>query len=162
MNKEVTESIFDRSGLAALSDLQSPQHRDLFAQLEKEQDAFLERQSGVWSDDYRWPRDPLHTWSRIWEYPYVYYHLKKQAEALGPDRDFKVADLGSAVTFFPFSVAELGCRVHCLDIDATCAPDIERAANVVPHSPGKVEFNPISDGRLPLQLTFRTSRCDFL
>lgn len=151
MNTPRKESIFNRSGLAALSDLQCSEQQAIFSQLEKAQETFLERQPEFLSDDYRWPRDPLHTWSRVWEYPYVYYHLKKQVESLGPERDYRVVDLGSAVTFFPFSIAKLGYRVHCLDVDATYELDIERAVHTVPHSPGKVDFKLILNGRLPLK-----------
>ena len=145
------ENVFKRSGLAALSDLESPEHRELWAILERDQNAFAERRSEFLSEDYRWPRDPLHTWSRVWEYPYVYHHLKEQAEAIGRHGDCGVVDLGSAVTFFPFSVAKLGYHVHCLDIDATCGPDIDRAAAAIPHAPGKVDFSLISNARFPLE-----------
>lgn len=151
MNTPRKESIFNRSGLAALSDLQCSEQQAIFSQLEKAQETFLESQPEFLSDDYRWPRGPLHTWSLAWEYPYVYYHLKKQVESLGPERDYRVVDLGSAVTFFPFSIAKLGYRVHCLDVDAAYELDIERAAHAVPHSPGKVDFKLILNGRLPLK-----------
>lgn len=144
-------SVFERSGLAALSDLESPRYQEIFSKLEIEQAAFFDKESVFRSKDYKWPRDPLHTWSRIWEYPYVYYHLKEQAAALAPGLKAKVVDLGSAVTFFPFSVGRLGYQVHCLDIDATCGPDIERAVACVPHQPGKVDFRLISNGRFPLE-----------
>jgi len=151
LNTPRKESIFDRSGLAALSDLQCSEQQEIFLQLEREQDVFLERQSEFLSDNYRWPRAPLHTWSRVWEYPYVYYHLRKQVETLGPERDYSVVDLGSAVTFFPFSIAKLGYRVHCLDVDVACELNIKRAANAVPHPLGKVDFKLILDGRMPLK-----------
>ena len=144
-------SVFDRSGLVALSDLNNPEYQNLFTKLEISQEAFLDKEGEFRSPGYRWPRDVLHFWSRIWEYPYVYYHLKEHAATLGPDFEAKVADLGSAVTFFPFSAAKLGYRVHCLDIDATCGPDIERATAAVPHQPGKIDFRLISNGRLPLK-----------
>ena len=149
--KPTTLSVFQRCGLAALSDLASPEHRDIFANLELEQEAFLDKESEFRSPGYRWPRDILHFFSRIWEYPYVYYHLKEQAAALGPGLNAKVADVGSAVTFFPFSVAKLGYQVHCLDIDATCGPDLMHAATAVPHLPGKVDFRLISDNYFPLE-----------
>ncbi len=146
-----SNSVFNRSGLAARSTLQTEQWKDLFGLLEREQEDFLAAEQDFRSPDYRWPRDILHFFSRIWEYPYAYHHLKEQASALGPGVRARVVDIGSAVTFFPFSVAKLGYHVHCLDVDAACGPDIERAATVVQHGPGKVDFRLISDGRLPLE-----------
>lgn len=143
--------VLKRSGLATLSDLNSPEYQKIFSKLETEQYAFLDKESEFRSPGYRWPRDILHFWSRIWEYPYVYYYLKEQAITLGSVFEAKVLDIGSAVTFFPFSVAKLGYHVNCLDIDATCGPDIERAAASVQHQPGKVDFRLISDGRFPLE-----------
>jgi hypothetical protein len=60
---------FDRSGLAALSDLQTEEWRELFTSLEDQQREFLAKEEAFRSADYPWPRDPLHTWSRVWEYP---------------------------------------------------------------------------------------------
>lgn len=150
MNGYGRDNVFRRSGLAALSDLESPVPRQLFSLLEQEQDAFLKRQSGFLRPDYPWPRDPLHTWSRVWEYPYTYYHLKRLAETLTPRDNLAVVDLGSAVTFFPFVVAKLGYRVHCLDIDAACGPDLDRAASAIVHAPGSIDFGLISEGGVPL------------
>ena len=143
--------VFKRSGLAALSDLASPEYQKIFSKLETEQDVFLGIEAEFRSPEYRWPRDALHSWDGIWEYPYVYYHMENQAAELGPDSERKVVDLGSGVTFFPFSVAKLGYHVYCLDIDATCGLDIERAAAAMQHQPDKVDFRLISDGRFPLK-----------
>lgn len=145
------EDVFKRSGLVSLSDLKSSEYQKIFSELEIEQHAFLAKEGEFRSPGYRWPRDALHHWSSIWEYPYVYYHLKEQAAALGLGFEAKVVDLGSAVTFFPFSVAKLGYEVHCLDIEPAYGPDIQRAAAVVSHQPGKVDFRLISDGCFPLK-----------
>lgn len=143
-------STFKRSGLAALSDIASPEYQKLFALLEKEQELFLSKESSFRSPDYKWPRDPLHCWSRIWEYPYVYYHLRRAKETLRPEISQRVVDLGSGVTFFPFAVARLGYHVQCLDIDPICEHDLLCAASVVSHQPGKVEFFLVSNDYLPL------------
>ena len=142
---------YERSGLAALSDLDAPEHRMLLSQLETDQGDFLAKEAEFRSPTYRWPRDALHTWSRVWEYPYVYYHLKQLAASSEPGSLSRVVDLGSAVTFFPFSVATLGYDVQCLDIDCACAPDIERLARLVDHRPGSVAFRLISNARFPLE-----------
>lgn len=131
---------FERSGLAALSDLQTPELKELFQLLEKEQEFFLSKEKLFRSPEYKWPRDPLHTWSRIWEYPYVYYHLKKWREQYKGNELPIVVDFGSGVTFFPFAVARLGYHVICVDNDPICEKDMQKAISVVPHSLGKVEF----------------------
>ena len=151
MNNFRIKDVFKKSGLIALSDLNDPQYQDLFSKLEIEQQVFLDKESEFRSPSYRWPSDALHHWGRIWEYPYVYSHLKERFSALEPDSEAKVVDLGSGVTFFPYSVSKLGYHVQCLDIDAVCGPDIERAAMVVQHQPGKVDFRLIQDERLPLK-----------
>jgi len=141
---------FARSGLAALSDLQDPEFVELFSYLETEQRQFLDKDDQFRRSDYQWPRDVIHCWSRQWEYPYIYHHLRASLQAKLPNRNVKVVDLGSAVTFFPFSVAKLGCHVYCLDVDADCGPDIDKAVAVVDHAPGSLEFGLISNDRLPL------------
>lgn len=140
---------FDRSGLAALSDFETPGWKELFGFLEKEQAEFLAKESAFRSSQYKWPRDPLHTWSRVWEYPYVYYHLKRLRDRHNTPELLRVVDFGSGVTFFPFSVARLSCHVTCTDIDPVCGVDLPRAAQVVGPAPGVVDFKLCEGGTLP-------------
>ena len=60
-------SIFDRSGLIPRSDFDHEEWRRGFGLLEAEQAAFLRHETAFRSAEYRWPRDPLHSWSRAWE-----------------------------------------------------------------------------------------------
>lgn len=71
--------------------------------------------------DYKWVKDPLHQWSRQWEYPYVYNKIKQVAEK---DPELNVLDAGSGVTFFPYYLSnELSdSNIHCCDYD-----DLEKA-----------------------------------
>jgi len=147
---------FDRSGLAALSDLTTQAHRELFEILDKAQFEFLSKQEFFRSPEYVWPRDPLHTWSRFWEYPYVYHHLKKWRSGLNTERLPIVADIGSGVTFFPFQVAKIGCHVICADPDPVCEKDLNRAKLHLPQDPGQVDFRRIHDTRLG----FENQECD--
>lgn len=137
---------FDRSGLARLSDLDAAEWKAAFEELDARQKRFLERESEFRSPEYRWPRNALHNWSRVWEYPYVLHHLSRVAHAPAKAR---VADIGSGVTFFPFVVADLGCDVVCTDIDAICAKDLGRAISVVPPQHGTVSFRQTDGSRLP-------------
>lgn len=151
-------SPFHRSGLAALSDLRSPGYQSIFSQLEKEQEAFLDKESDFRSEEYKWPHDSLHNFSRVWEYPYVYYHLANYLKTLPQNSRPIVADVGSGVTFFPFSLAKLGYQVVCTDIDRICERDLSLARACVPHSPGTVDFRLIEDSSIP----FGDSECDAL
>ena len=143
---------FDRCGLASADDFETPRWRELFSNLEAVQTDFLAHESEFRSGGYAWERDPLHGWSRSWEYPYHYHHLTEwrhaQANAVPT-----VVDLGSGVTFFPFAVARTGCSVVCVDPDPVAKEEVERAAAVVSAAPGSVSFAagdcaaiPLSDG----------------
>ena len=142
--------VFDRSGLASTSDLTTETWKRLFTSLEEEQAAFLEKDHLFRSKDYIWPKDALHSWSRVWEYPYVYHHLKKSRGSTLAGQQPVVVDLGSGATFFPFAVAHLGYRAVCVDTDPASEESMKRAVEYVPCAPGKVDFR-LSDGiKLPL------------
>ena len=145
-----SEHIFDRTGLATLSDLQNEQYKRLFVALEKDQAAFLAKQSLFRSPEYIWPKDALHNWSRIWEYPYAYYHISRWRAAFPPEALPMVADVGSGVTFFPFSVARLGCNVIGIDNDPICGRDLMEATKHISAAPGSVGFRLTDGSRLPL------------
>jgi SAM-dependent methyltransferase len=143
--------VFDRSGLAALSDLRSPGCRELVAHLEREQQAFLDQATKFRSAEYKWPHDSLHSWSRIWEYPYVYHHLAKLRARLPVSLSPHVVDLGSGVTFLPFSLARLGYHVTCADIDPVCERDLARAIQIIDCRPGQVGFRLVESVSLPFR-----------
>ena len=71
----MTQNPFDRSGMASIDDLSLPHWRPIFDCLETVQAEFLAVQP--FDADYPWPRDPLHNFIRVWEYPYAYHHLKE-------------------------------------------------------------------------------------
>ena len=141
----MNSGVFDRSGLAALSDLQTSEWKETFTALEAVQREFLENEAHFRSPDYPWPRDPLHNWSRVWEYPYVFHHLKAWRSRFTETDLPRVADVGSGVTFFPFAVARLGYHVTCTDMDPVCGRDLPRAAERVDQAPGKLAFR-LADG----------------
>lgn len=66
----------------------------------------------------KWVYDPLHNWSRQWEYPFVYANIggfivnKKNSR-------IKILDAGSGVTFFPFYITSTfnHVKVDCCDND---------------------------------------------
>ncbi len=97
-------------------------------------------ESGFRSEEYRrkWPSDSLHTWSRVWEYPYVFGNLLHLKEARDIPEGAVIADVGSGVTFFPFALARAGFNVWCVDRDPICKLDLEKAVEVMAASPGTV------------------------
>lgn len=156
MNNLESNSIFNRSGFASSSDLQTEGFQKIFSALEEQQSIFLDKADEFRSKEYKWPNDPLHCWSRIWEYPYAYYHLARYMDSFPPDSKPTVVDVGSGVTFFPFTVAQLGYEVICTDIDPICETDINRAKEIILHSPGQVKFRLIDNAKFP----FADGKCD--
>lgn len=148
--------VFARSGIASLDDLKDPAARELFRQMELEQEGFLRHEGSFRSPSYKWPRAPLHTWSRCWEYPYAFWTIRQELHRLGMSAQPVLADIGSGVTFFPFAVAKLGCCVVCTDIDPVCGPDLDKARTLVSAVPGEVSFRLSTPERLP----FRDGECD--
>ena len=150
---------FKAAGFAARSDLDKTAYRELFRELEAAQDGFLASSEQFRSPDYRWPHDALNCWSRIWEYPYIYQHMR---EIMSDYKDRGIApravDVGSGVTFFPFALAALGWHVTCTDIDPVCERDLTAAIGTVPQQPGAVSFRMIENDRLP----FDDGECDLV
>lgn len=149
MSENNPNHVFARSGLAALSDLATPECQALFRRLEAVQEQFLAKESQFRSPDYQWTRDPLHDWSRSWEYPYVFYHLERLRRQWSEEARPRVVDVGSGVTFFPFAVAGLGYEVGCTDIDPVAERDMNRAVAVVPQAPGSTGFRRTDGQSLP-------------
>ena len=139
-------SIFDRSGLVRLSDLETTEWRENFELLRTWHDEFARQGPNFRSTYYIWPTEPLYCWSRVWEYPYAYFQLKRFASSF-PGVP-KIADVGSGVTFFPFAIADLGADVVCTDIDRTCELDLARASGIISHR-GSVSFRLGAEHTLP-------------
>lgn len=146
----------DYNGIAAVSDLHTKPFRALYDRLERDQQEFDAKAGSFLSAEYRWPQSPLNNWSRAWEYPYVYHALDTWRRSHAPDARPVVADVGSGATFFPFSIARLGCRVVCTDIDPVCQRALDRARGVIPCVPGDVDFRLTGVGELP----FSDGECD--
>jgi len=85
----------------------------------------------------KWVADPLHTWSRRWEYVFVYERIKQTANRLP---GMRVLDLGSGLTFFPhfLKARHPNISLHCCDNDPRLELDagklVEPAAALVSFS----------------------------
>jgi SAM-dependent methyltransferase len=141
------------AGVPTVADIERVRETDLFTALETSSDAFLSHHTALLAPySKRWVTDPLHQWSRRWEYPFVLHGLR--AAERGDDGELVVLDAGSGLTFYPFHVARAiqGARVVCVDNDARLE-GLFRSVNAVEDVP--VEFRtgdlhdiPVADGSM--------------
>jgi SAM-dependent methyltransferase len=144
-------SPFERSGLARLSDVGAPDHQAIFVELESSQEKFFTSSRNLPGGGYAGHRDPLHCWSRAWEYPYVFWHLRRmRRRSEKNDRNLRVADVGSGSTFFPFAVAKLGYDVICVDVHRGCLDELERATALIDCGTGTISTQHADGSTLPL------------
>jgi SAM-dependent methyltransferase len=66
----------------------------------------------------RWTADSLHLWSRQWEYPFTFSHVKKFVDER-QGKKVKILDAGSGCTFFPYYITQRysNCYLYCCDND---------------------------------------------
>lgn len=135
---------FNYSGIASLDDLDTELWKSLFSRLESVQETFVAARPHV--PEYPWVRDPLHTCTRVWEYPFALYHIEQLVQSRSWSAPPVIVDLGSGATFFPFAVAQLGCRVLAADADQTAKLSLDRAIGKIPTGSGEVACS-VSDAR---------------
>lgn len=133
------DDLFRRCGPATLTLFKNKKYQEIWKILEEKQALFLDRQTDFRSPRYKWPSDSLHNWSRIWEYPFVYFQIEKYLQENKAElSQIKIADVGSGVTFFPFAIAELGTNVVCFDPDPVVSNDIPKAAKALGYTKNEV------------------------
>jgi len=71
----------------------------------------------------KWVTDPLHHWSRQWEYPFVLREIE-HVVGVSSSLPVRILDAGSGITFFPFLVRDRFTRakVTCCDSDHSLIP----------------------------------------
>lgn len=129
-------SSLNKSGIACHTDVVEPSFSSLFEALAIIQEEFLS--FSPHPPGYPWPKDALRTWSRSWEYPYVFHHLSSWRTQQSGSKVHHAVDFGSGLTFFPFAVARLGYAVTCIDIDPICQAGLEAVAQRMRSKPGQV------------------------
>lgn len=131
-------SVFDRSGLASLSDLQSSECKSLFNALANLQ---LSISDNPQLTDSRFSHhNVLKQWSRCWEYPYVYHQLNKCLDIYDKGREPVILDFGCGATFFPFAVASMGATVIGSDVDLTYRNEFALAEKIIKTRKGRVNY----------------------
>jgi len=116
-------------GLARIEVYDALLKDDAFSRMEAFSDGFISRHREALSlYRHRWVADPLHQWSRQWEYPFV--HAAIAEAATGGERPLKVLDAGSGITFFPYYLAldVANADVTCCDQDPSLARIFERVS----------------------------------
>lgn len=91
----------------------------VFREIEAFSDQFLNEYDSLLRDYGRkWVTDPLHQWSRQWEYPFALAQIQDWLNTHRQD-EVTILDAGSGVTFFPFCLASKFpfVRVVCCDQD---------------------------------------------
>lgn len=86
-----------------------------FKRVEEYSNSFIEEVGGlIGSYNKRWVKDPLHQWSRQWEYPYIISKISEHKV-----KNLKVLDIGSGITFLPYYLEDkLGIKsITALDYD---------------------------------------------
>lgn len=94
---------------------------NLFRSMETFSSQFLKKNKIVLKEYRRkWVVDPLHQWSRQYEYPFVYFHVRDYINNQQKS-DLKILDAGSGVTFFPYYLCSNSpkIKVYCCDYDLT-------------------------------------------
>lgn len=89
-----------RDGVPLKHELDTVLRSEVFLEMEAYSEGFLERNRDVLAGyTAKWGADnPLHSWSRQWEYPYVF---GKVAEVVRAHPRARILDAGSGATFFP-------------------------------------------------------------
>jgi len=91
----------------------------LYEEMERFSDTFLlQHQHLLKTYRHKWVADPLHQWSRQYEYPFVYSKIMSFTKD-NPEIPISILDAGSGVTFFPYYLASIfrNSRVDCTDFN---------------------------------------------
>jgi len=113
-----TSHNFFGNRLGSIRDFQSEEWKAAYDGLEAYSDIYVDfiLRHNLFPKNYRWPIDPLHNFTRIWEYPYVFHQLMQYVPVLSGQKP-KVFDVGSALTFMPSFLASRGYDVTASDCD---------------------------------------------
>lgn len=108
-------------GIPLVRDYRALIESDGFKAMERFSDGFLHtNKKHLREYMQRWVEDPLHQWSRQWEYPFVFSRAR---EVVQQEPAARILDAGSGVTFFPYYLRNQfeNASVHCCDYDETLA-----------------------------------------
>ena len=136
------------SGIPTVEDYNAVLNSELFLKMEIFSNNFLERNISCLANYSRkWVADPLHQWSRQWEYPFVFKKILEYTSGY-PSSNIKILDAGSGMSFFPYFISSNidNAKITCCDSDSSLK-DI--FSNVVHHSKSQVDFIIDDIGKIP-------------
>ncbi|GIH03438.1 hypothetical protein Rhe02_15050 [Rhizocola hellebori] len=139
------------AGIPSIADYEQLLRSTGFAEVERYSDGFLATHRSALSPYSRkWVSDPLHQWSRQWEYPFTLSRISTELEHKSSDQPVRILDAGSGVTFLPFLLTETfpNATVCCCDWDSSLTPIFD-AINKV--APSRVEFVTADLHELPFE-----------
>ena len=147
------------SGIPTNNTWRSLLNSDIVHRMEVFSSSFLTQNEKI-LDDYgsKWVRDPLHQWSRLWEYPFAYDRLATWRSEVS-EKAISVLDAGSGITFFPYFLATSlpSCKVTCCDVDCTLADTFTKVES---EASGHVTFDNAGLEKLPFSdSTFDAAYC---
>lgn len=109
-----------RDGVPLLSEYDTLSQSAVFKDMEAFSEAFLDSNRSILADYMaRWgAENPFRSWSRQWEYPYVF---GKVAEMVRVRPQARILDAGSGATFLPFYLKHRfeETTIACCDADGT-------------------------------------------
>jgi SAM-dependent methyltransferase len=139
------------AGIPSIADYKQLLRSTGFAEVERYSDGFLAKhRSALAPYSRKWVSDPLHQWSRQWEYPFTLSRISAELGPIKPGEPARILDAGSGVTFLPFLLAETfpNATVSCCDWDSSLAPIFD-AINA--KAPSRVEFRTADLHELPYE-----------
>ena len=136
-----------RDGIPFSNEYEAVLRSGAFKEMEAFSEAFLERNRDALTGYYRkWgAENPLRSWSRQWEYPYVF---RKVAEVVATRPRARILDAGSGATFLPYHIQDHfeGTSVSCCDND----PSLEQVfSSLNDNMNSNVEFSVADIRTLP-------------
>ena len=92
----------------------------------------------------RWGLRQYTNWSKVWEYPWLWFHGLSQVDW----KDTSLVDIGSELSPMPWFLASLGADVTLVEIDRQWVPQWEGICN---ETGLEVKWQIVSGERLPFQ-----------
>lgn len=119
-----------RDGIPTMQEYKNLVNSEEFKNIEDYSDKFVNKTKHLLAKyKNRWVLDPLHQWSRQWEYPYVITRLVEDSRK---NKSLKILDLGSGITFLPFYLEETlpqDAKVICCDYDLSITSSFKAVSN---------------------------------